>query len=140
MENSLHLLLILVGVALLLASISLVVVVLCLYRLVQQRPPIVAWTMNSTPSGVTLTPPAAEPVKLFRRRRRTEPAFIPVRTDAPKPFICVHCHTYLPLLPHHGVVHEEKAYVVYVCEKCGKETELPGDHAPSTDNPPNQSV
>lgn len=141
MENSLNLLLVLVGVALLLASVALVLAAVCLYRLIQQRPPSFSWTMSSTPSGVTVTPPAVEAPRLFRRRRTKGVDMSDINKELrKKPYVCVHCHQYLPWQPHHGVVHEEKAYVVYVCEKCGKETQLPADHAPSAENPPEQGV
>lgn len=133
MENLLQILLVLVGVALLLASLSVLLALICLYRLVQQRPPSFSWTMSSSPPGsVTLVPPVVEAPKLFRRRRKAEPV------SERKPYICIHCKASLPSVPHHGIVREEKSLVVYLCEKCGKETTLPPP--PSADDAPQNVV
>jgi DNA-directed RNA polymerase subunit RPC12/RpoP len=131
MENSLNLLLVLVGVALLLASIALVLAASCLYRLIQQRPPSFSWTVSNASSATGQTA-IVTPLEVPRTRR--------TKKDKPaekKPYTCIRCHHCLPSMPHHGVVHEEKEYVVYTCENCGKETQLP---APSAENTSDQGV
>jgi RNase P subunit RPR2 len=129
MENPLNLLMFIAGTALLIASVALLVGVICLYRIIVQRPPIVTWSVSSTQPQAQQWTAVASTLEAPKIRRRR----------AKKPFICVHCHHGLPPEPHHGVVHEEKAYVVYVCEKCGKETELSAEHY-SADDATNKAV
>jgi predicted RNA-binding Zn-ribbon protein involved in translation (DUF1610 family) len=127
MENPLNLLMFIAVIALCLASVALLIGVICLYRIIVQRPPIVTWSVSSTqPQHWTAVTSTIEAPKTRRRR-------------AKKPFICVHCYHGLPTEPHHGVVHEEKAYVVFVCAKCGKETELSAEHY-SADDAPDKAV
>jgi len=128
MENPLSLLAFIAVIALCIASVALLIGVICLYRIIVQRPPIVTWSVSSTqPQHWTAVTSTIEAPKTRRRRKEK------------KPYICVHCHQALPWEPHHGVVHAEKAYVVFQCAKCGKETELSAEHY-SADDAPDKAV
>lgn len=131
MENVPNLLWVFVGLALFLNAFGLFLAFACLYRLMQQ-PPAFSWTVSTTPpTGTTQAcQTVITPLETPRVRRKKEKPIT-------HPYVCIHCRKYLPWEPHHGVVHEQKSYVVYVCENCGKETELP---APSAGDAAQESV